>query len=183
MIRALAILLLFSGSLFPVATLVAGAPVSADKIKVAYIYQFTQFVTWPDTASSIDQEFSVCVFGNDPIAKELEPLTRRQVNGQSITVRYPEKIQETDSCNILYIAETKKHLLRKLFKYLHDKPVLTVSSIPDFAMNGGIIDFVIRNNKVRLETNVAVARHANLSISAKLLEVCLQVYGLEKGKG
>jgi len=181
--RLLMVVLLFGGCLLPVANSYAITPASEDKIVAAYIYQFTQFVSWPEIEYTEDLKFSICVFGNDPVGRELEPLNGRQIDGRKITISYPKKINETSRCNILYIAKTKKHLLRKIFKYLHDKPVLTVSSIPDFARQGGVIDFIVYKNRIRLETNITVARHANLRISAKLLEVCLKVYGLDEERG
>jgi hypothetical protein len=177
--RIFMLLQLFSGILFPVETLLAGTPASADKIKAAYIYQFTQFITWPDTTRSTEQKFSICIFGSAPIGIELEPLDQRQEEGRLFTIRYPKKISETDSCNILYISETKQRRLQKILNYLNGKPVLTVSSIPDFARHGGMIDFIVHKNKIRLETNIAVARHSKLNISAKLLEVCLRVFGID----
>jgi len=171
---------LIGGLMAPVDILFADTLISAEKIKVAYIYQFSQFVTWPDTVTSANQAFSVCEIGSDPIVSELEPLTRRQVDGQKITLRYITEIRDTNNCNILYVGDLKGRQLNELFRYLHGKPVLTVSSIPNFVRKGGMIDFVIQNKKVRLETNVETVRHAKLKISAKLLEVCLRVFGTKK---
>ena len=48
-------------------------------------------------------------------------------------------------------------------------PILTIGETPGFAERGGIIRFVLEDNRVRLEANVEAARQANLTISSRLL--------------
>jgi len=154
--------------------LFAAGTVPADKIKAAYIYQLTHFVSWPDTPST-DTTFSICVLGQEPITKELAPLNQRPKDEYHIKVRRLGKVRDATDCKILYIAKSKNHQYQAILRYLNTKlqgkPILTVSSIPDFAANGGMIGFVIRNNKVRLEVNPVQARRANIKLNAKLLEV------------
>lgn len=169
MMRSIVILLLSSGILFPTSVLRAAIP--ADKIKAAYIYQFTQFVTWPQVSASANEPFTICVLGDEPIGNELEPLNWRQTSGRLTRISSPKTMRDTDSCNILYIAKTEQHQLPEILRYFHNKPVLTISSIPGFAASGGIIGFVIIDNKVRLKINRSAAQRANITLSAKLLEV------------
>jgi len=154
--------------------LFAAGTVPADKIKAAYIYQLTHFVSWPDTPST-DTTFSICILGQEPITRELAPLNQRPKDKYLIKVRSLRKVQDAADCKILYIAKSKNHQYQAILLYLNTKlqgkPILTVSSIPDFAANGGMIGFVIRNNKVRLEINPAHARHIKVKLSAKLLDV------------
>lgn len=163
------IILVGLGILFQTSNVFAAVP--ADKIKAAYIYQLTKFVTWPDSPASADKTFTICVIGKEPIHDELKPLGQRKTKQQSIKIRYPNSARDTIGCNILYIARTEQHQLKTILEYSHKKPILTVSSLPHFTENGGIIGFVIINNKVRLEINRAPARHNNIKLSAKLLEV------------
>lgn len=109
--------------------------------------------------------------GKEPIRDELKPLGQRKIKGKPINIRYPDTALDTVGCNILYIAKTERHQLETILKRSHKKPILTVSSIPHFTENGGIIGFVIINDKVRLEINRAPTRHNNIKLSAKLLEV------------
>jgi hypothetical protein len=48
-------------------------------------------------------------------------------------------------------------------------PVLTIGETPGFARNGGIINLILEDNKVRFEVNVAAAKEAELNISSRLL--------------
>jgi hypothetical protein len=52
---------------------------------------------------------------------------------------------------------------------LKGAPVLTIGETAGFAKNGGIINLVLEDNKVRFEVNVRAAKDADLNISSRLL--------------
>jgi hypothetical protein len=56
-------------------------------------------------------------------------------------------------------------------------PILTVGEDEEFAQKNGIINFVLKDGKVRLEINLAAARKAGLTMSSKLLAVADVVKG------
>jgi hypothetical protein len=41
--------------------------------------------------------------------------------------------------------------------------------MPDFARRGGIINFILEDDKVRFEINVEAAKQADINISSRLL--------------
>lgn len=177
LLKKLIILVFSAGVIFPAFALNGGSAVTADKIKAAYTFQFTKFVVWPDS-SSTEKPFTICILGNEPIGKQLEPLNQRKIGERSITVKNIKTISKADDCNILYIAETESERLNDIFRFLHKKPILTVSSIPDFALQGGIIGLVSYKKKIRLEINLSSARSVDIKLSAKLLEIASVVDGV-----
>ena len=60
-------------------------------------------------------------------------------------------------------------------RLLHVDPaagrVEPVAEVPGFARSGGIINFTIKEDKVRFEINPAAAQRANLTISSQLLRL------------
>lgn len=178
MLRKILILVICIGTMLPAFALIAGTPATADKIKAAYTFQFTKFVTWPDTSVSVEIPFYICILGNESIRQELEPLNQRRIGERPISVRYLKRITDSKRCNILYISETESSNLTSIFKFLRNKPILTVSSIPGFALQGGIIGLVSHKKKIRLEINLTSARKVNIKLSAKLLEIANVVEGI-----
>jgi hypothetical protein len=55
--------------------------------------------------------------------------------------------------------------------------VLTVGETESFTAQGGAINFLMIDSKVRLEINLAAVRQANLQVSSKLLSVADVVKG------
>jgi hypothetical protein len=47
--------------------------------------------------------------------------------------------------------------------------------MPNFTANGGMIQFVVRDNKVRFEVNLRAAEKAGLSLSSQLLKVATDI--------
>ena len=52
--------------------------------------------------------------------------------------------------------------------------MLTVGEWPQFTENGGMINFVLENNKIRFQINDQAARGAGLKISSKLLNLAVR---------
>ena len=59
--------------------------------------------------------------------------------------------------------------LGEAIQLLKGVPVLTIGETPGFAKNGGIINLILEDNKVRFEVNVQAAKDADLNISSRLL--------------
>ena len=59
----------------------------------------------------------------------------------------------------------------ELLKNVKGSRVVTVSDIPDFSRQGGIVGFAIENGRVKIEINVNESKRAGLKFGAKLLEV------------
>ncbi len=156
-----------------VGVLTYAAPVFAspeDKIKAAYIYQLTHFVTWPDKQNA-EKTLMICIFGKDDIINELSALHMLQDGDTLLKVIAHEKIEDTFDCKIIYISNIKDGGMRVVLDKLHNKPILTVSSVKNFVREGGMIGFVSMNNTIGMEINHTSALYAGLNLNAKLLEV------------
>ncbi len=53
--------------------------------------------------------------------------------------------------------------------------MLTVSDIPHFAEQGGVIEFVTQQDKIRFEVNRSAAEQSHLVLSSQLLKVASRV--------
>jgi len=72
-------------------------------------------------------------------------------------------------CHILFISRSERPRLEQILAHLQGRSVLTVSDLEDFARQGGVIRFVLVEDKVRLRINLEAAKAAGLTISSKLL--------------
>lgn len=143
------------------------------KVKAAYLYNFTKFVTWPDQAfdSAPDAPLSICILGEDPFGHSIDLLANKTARGRNVALNYLQDIRQADACHVLYISRSEKNSLDGILQYLGDRPVLTVSDIDGFAVKGGCIRLDIIDGKVRFNINIQAARRAQLQMSAKLLEL------------
>lgn len=136
----------------------------------AYIYKFTQFTTWPGDLKN--NNFTVCVLGQDPFGSNLDPIKSRMVNDERITLEYLSDAQENLSrCNVLFVSTSEAGNLKNIFSALKGTPVLTMSDIPGFSNSGGMVEFKHEGGKVRVWVALSVTRVRGLSISSKLLSL------------
>ena len=75
------------------------------------------------------------------------------------------------ACHILFISSSEEKRLAKILEILKDSSVLTVGEMKQFAQSGGMVNFTIKENKIRFEINVDAAVRAELKISSKLLKL------------
>jgi hypothetical protein len=167
LIAALAAALL---ACIPAFSSIAGQPSTEYRIKAAFLYNFTSFVTWPETLAG-QTGFTLCVFGNDPFGALLDKLAGKPVNNTKLVVRRLESLALLDQCQLVFISEISSDRVDAALAMLHRLPVLTVSDMHGFTELGGIIEFRIIENKVRFDINLNAAESAGLSISSKLLSL------------
>lgn len=152
-----------------------------ENIKSAYLFNFAKFVEWPSRAfSSKDAPLNICVLGDDSLTKGLKLLENKNVAGRKLVVHQVNNWKDAHDCHIVYIGESEKKVLGNVLSHFHHKPVLTVSSISDFAGQGGMIGFVRKGNLVRFEVNRKAVMDSELTISSRLLKLALIVEG-DKG--
>jgi hypothetical protein len=141
------------------------------QIKAVFLYNFAQFVDWPQTAFADDHSpFVVAVLGDDPFGAALDETIRgERLNGRGLAVIRSNRVEDLLACHILFISRSESGRLDQVLSALKGRSILTVSDIDGFSHLGGMIQFVTENNKVRLRINNDAARSAGLKISSKLL--------------
>lgn len=148
-----------------------GIEVREYQIKAVFLFNFAQFVEWPDKAfTNANAPIVIGILGEDPFGTALDEAIRgERVNGRPLTVVRVSRIQDLGICHILFISRSESAHLQEILRGLNGRSVLTVSDIEDFSRHGGMIRFATENNRVRLKINNEAARAAGLTISSKLL--------------
>jgi hypothetical protein len=154
------------------------------KFKAAYLYNFLQFIEWPDQAFPVaDSPLIVGVIGDDPFEGALQQTMQDEnVNGRKVSVQRISKIEDATHCHCIFIPRSKRDQLVQLLSILDSKHVLTVSEIEGFADLGGGINFYVQDNKLRFEVNTDVLQKAKLKVSSKLLRLARVVKPKSSGE-
>jgi hypothetical protein len=155
------------------------------QVKAAFLFNFAKFVEWPaDAFSTADAPLQVCILGQDPFGRDFEQVIEdKTVNGHRLEVAHPDGVPQARACQILFIASSEKARLREILLGLKGACVLTVGDTPGFAQLGGIINFVLDENRVRFEINQKAAEQVHLKLSARLLTVAKLVLSGDQAGG
>lgn len=159
------------------------APTESE-VKAAMIYNFAQFVEWPEGESKApSSSFVIGIFGEDPIEMILEDtLKGESFQNRAIQVRHVATPTDAKACNILFVAQSQKRRTSELLEAVRGSSTLTIGDTEDFVASGGMIAFKKEGNRVRFQINPDAATRAGLRISSKLLRLAiLQTDAVTKG--
>ena len=154
------------------------AQLSEVQIESAYIFNFIKFVEWPDSAVKSGGNINLCIMGNDELHATLTTLNGRDVGEYKLQIMSPDQSREAiGSCHVLFIDQQEQRRFIPILKSLEQRPVLTISDIPNFAERGGNIGLIYREEKVLFEINLASARMAGLRLSSQMLNLAANIFG------
>jgi hypothetical protein len=142
------------------------------QVKAAFLYNFARFTSWPPSDS---RTFRLCILGNDPFNGSVDSLHDKPVHDQLLNVSRIEKVSEAENCQILFISKSLFDQVDEIITALGNRPALTVSDMDNFIDHGGIIGFLLVDNKIRFEINTAESSKTGLSISSRLLTLATTV--------
>lgn len=149
------------------------------QVKAAYLFKFGGYVEWPERAfATASGPIRIGVLGSPTLADELtQTVAGRVINGRQISV---QKLKPGDSLagiHILFVSNTNNDKLAEILASIKGQPILTVTESDQGLAQGGIINFVVVDGKLRFEISPKAAQLCSLNISARLLSAALKVGG------
>lgn len=173
-------------------------------MKSAFIFNFIKFVEWPDPNAAQSQTASqsetkplvIGIVGQNPFDKAFDAVAEKKIKNRPIKIvqidgisQFLEKNPQSGGieayqkanrdaicgCQLLFICRSEKNSITELMAMLGDKPVLTVSDNDNFVQAGGMIGFVMENNKIRFDIHLGIAESKKLKISSQLLNLARYV--------
>jgi hypothetical protein len=143
------------------------------EVKAAFLYNFAKFVEWPANAfAHASAPLRICVLGRDPFGRSLTSITQgKSISGRPLVSKQVQAPAETRSCHILFLSRSDSESLKQTLDAIGDLPVLTVGESDDFLKLGGMINFVLEEDRVRFEINLRASESHRLKLSSKLLAV------------
>ena len=164
---------------FVLALLFVGIPIASAQtevsreyqIKAGFLFNFPQFVDWPQQAFSSPQSpFVIGVLGSDPFGTFLDRLVDgATANDRPLIVRRFSRVDEITTCHILFISRSEAPRFKSIFDTLKGRNILTVGDVESFGREGGMVRFLTENTSTRLRINVDAVKSAELAINSKLL--------------
>jgi hypothetical protein len=143
------------------------------QIKAGFFFNFTRFVDWPESAFvTASSPILVCVLGETPLTDlVIDVALGKVVNGRAVSIKRVKASDDLRRCNLLFISAEEERHTTEILASLRKTNTLTVGETPGFAQAGGMINFSIQENKVKLELNLEATTRAGLKVNSKLIAV------------
>jgi len=134
------------------------------------IYRFTKYIDWPDNKKTGD--FIIGIVGESPLYDELKKLSAsKTVGNQKIVVIKVSPSAASFNCHILFIAGDESGSVKKIAAATAGAPTLIVSESNGLARKGSCINFIIVDDRLKLEINKTNIEQRNMRIASELLEL------------
>jgi hypothetical protein len=143
------------------------------QVKAAFLCNFAEFVEWPESSfQHADAPIVIGVVGKDPFGPYLEEIfSGKEIRGHPLAVKRFNHKEEIRDCHILFINVASKNKTIEIIENVKEQSILTVSDMPGFIQNGGIIKFITVSNKIKFQINPEASKSSNLIISSNLLQL------------
>jgi hypothetical protein len=145
------------------------------QIKAKYLYNFARFVDWPEESfQSPDSPFVIGIIGNDPYGIDLEKtIEGKQIKNRKFIIKHYQNLENLSSCHILFIGIDNKAGRSQIFNKIKKQGILTVGDDDSFAKDGGMINFIIKKERIRFQINREAVNQSPLKMSTTLLKMAV----------
>jgi YfiR/HmsC-like len=171
-----ALLLGLQGPLVGSAVLAAQFP-TEYQFKADSLFNLLKFVEWPENASAgARTKWVIGVVGSTPVTYELVRMVAgKTILGRELKIEAVQSADGMRACHVLFISASERKRLPSILAGVRGYSVLTVSDMDNFVESGGMVQFVMADERVRMMIDVGAATGTRLKISAKLLALASAV--------
>lgn len=153
-------------------TAVSSGPVAGPEyeVKMGFIYNFANFVTWPEEAFKNRHDALVlCFASEDPSSDVLFKLDSRIIKGRKVRVIPYKEDHCLEQSHIFFFGTQDREFIQKILNLAKGRSILTIGEVEGFNRMGGIINFFMERNRLRFQVNISAANRAGLKLSSQLL--------------
>ncbi len=138
------------------------------RIKSIYIYNFTKYIEWPENYR--EGNFVIGFIGNNSaILNELSKMSStKKVGNQNIEIRNISSVDDNTKFNIIFILSDNSSQLSEVISKIKGKSTLLVTEKDGLAKQGSGINFVVIDNKQKIELNKTNIEKYKLKIASTL---------------
>jgi hypothetical protein len=164
--------LLYALVLLMVGTISKAQEPDLAKFKSMFVLNFIRYVDWSEEAKKGD--FVIAIVNQREVAKHLKELSATKKFGfQDIVIKEFNSIEELTSCQVVFIGSSinlgkSKAVLEEKIKPLK---TLVVTEREGSTNNGSMINFVVRDDKLKFEINQKNIEANNIIISSALTKM------------
>ena len=152
----------------------AQKPSQEYQLKLAFIVNFARFITWPEEAFSPElPQLTLCILGENPFGDALNGVKGKKVGNRKLKIEQIDNLDKEPQCHLLFVSQSKVDSLAALTTAIGNRPIVTISDIPDFATAGETIEFVLKNNRLSFIINNSVLKERGVQASSSLLNLAV----------
>ena len=141
-----------------------------EKIKTVFIYNFTKYISWPQSENSGD--FKIGVLGSSAMSNSLNALSQKKMVGnRKIKVLSFNSVDAVQKCHILFVSDTKNSQLSKVIAKVRLLPIVVVTESSGSIQKGAGINFKEVGGKQKFEIKKSAVEKNGIKVNSALLKL------------
>lgn len=142
-------------------------------VKALFLYNFANFVEWPDTAFPENSNvLKMCLYGNVPFGGFLDTVDGTRIKDRRLNiVRTSDAEDIKPGCHILFVGTDQLELIQQLFLNINHLFVLSIGNVEGFTETGGVVNILRTRDHQKFEINLSKAIENGLLIDSDLLSL------------
>ena len=143
---------------------------NAYAVHANIIYRFTKYINWPDDRKTGD--FVIGVVGDTPLFDELKIFTsNKTAAGQPFVIKKFPANAAAYNCQILFIGDDESGRVKRIAAATAGTPTLLVTESDGISRKVSCINFIIVDDRLKLEINKTNIERRSLDIASELLNL------------
>ncbi|MDG9668688.1 YfiR family protein [Hahella sp. CR1] len=161
-----------------VAVLLASSVTSAVdieyQIKASYLYNFMQFVRFPQDTFAHAGQITLCIVGVNRFGGALDEIDGAKAPQGSVVVnklgRYRPDLPVYD-CNVLFLSSSEEDYTKQILRMVDVREVMTISEYSPFITYGGLIELYQKEENIRFRINETLVTETKFKMAAQLVRL------------
>lgn len=150
-----------------------------EEVKAAILVGFARTTEWPaGTFPEGPRTLVIGLLGRDTLGERAR-ATFQSTAGSSQNVRFTviTDDQSARECHVLFVPRSERRRWREVAESFKKAPVLIIGEADDFLDQGGMVNLVAQNGKMKYEVDLNATKGSSLRIPARVLASALKVRG------
>jgi len=123
----------------------------------------------------------ICILGADPFGHAMDDaLLGKMIGERGVAIERSKELADARHCQMVFVSSSEKSRVAEILDGLKGTSTLVVGETEGFAAAGGMIQFVLEDNRVRFLINTDATDRAGLKVSSKLLSLARLVHDAPK---
>jgi hypothetical protein len=162
-------------------------------VKAAFLFNFIKFTDWPKNKPAEPNKIIIGVLGQDQFGDSFNSVQNKLVRNKKLVIKRYGKftdlcknlkdntanpcanLEDLKKCHLLFICKSETPHLKQILEAVSAGSVLTAGECDKFLDAGGMINFILSENKVAFEINTAAAKDAKIQINSRVLRLAKRI--------
>ncbi|ABC30975.1 conserved hypothetical protein [Hahella chejuensis KCTC 2396] len=144
------------------------------QIKASYLYNFMQFVSFPQDSLAQEGQIKVCIVGVNRFGDALDEIDGAKAPQGKVVVRSLGRYRSNlpvHGCNVLFLSSSEERETERILKLVDVREVLTISEYSPFIDYGGLIELYQKDDSIRFRVNASLVTETKFKVAAQLVQL------------